>query len=347
MALLPQPPPLHLPNPTASRELNTGNNWFKVVVTKCPSGMLPSKYTSHPCVATRSILSSLYCIWTGNHEGTAAVTLDRSDTLWHTLPDTFVQSAMAATSRVPIQDLIIKCHRLTSLPASLAVFSSLGSSLKTLDISHNCLKSVTPGLGELSVLQELNLSHNKLESLAGAKLHQLSKLRVLNVQSNQLEGLPDNLCRLEMLRLLNLESNKISILPVNIGQLVNLRELLLKSNHIVTLPDTITDLPKLEILHVSDNALHTLPVNLLGLCSLKQLYLAGNQLQYLPKSLAELPSLTGLTISGNPLLSPPLAVCKRGLAAINNYFRRERYRNDVSNFQEQANTHLMYTKAQM
>ena len=66
-----------------------------------------------------------------------------------------------------------------------------------LDVSHNCLESVSPGLTNLSALEELNLSHNLTKSLSGSSLHQLANLRVPNLQNNQWKGFVEELCELK------------------------------------------------------------------------------------------------------------------------------------------------------
>jgi Leucine-rich repeat (LRR) protein len=98
--------------------------------------------------------------------------------------------------------------------------------------------------------------------------------------------------------------NYLQQIPLSIQHLKELRTLLLLGNRIKTLPDSICQLTKLETLWLGDNKLKSLPKNF-------------SQLRHLDwHHHSELSS----NFEGNPLENPPLAVCRKGMEAIEQYF---------------------------
>ena len=299
MAAIPglQPVPAQLPPQLAPNVLDSSGlvdtNWFKVVVTKCPSG---------------------------RHEGSASVVFDRTHGLWECLPSVFITSALNATSRVPIQELILKRHRLTSLPSNFSTVGQLSASLIVLDLSGNRFTSLPESVCDLVELKELHIGENQLSSLPH-QIHQLTKLEFIHLQQNHFKEFPLPLCSLSALTIVNLECNKIQSIPSEIQQLTTLKEMYLKSNCLSRLPLSIVLLCNIEVLHLSDNLLVELPQEFKSLTSLAQLYLAGNRLKMLPKSLSELKSLRGLTVGRNPLQYPPPIVCRQGITAVMKFLK--------------------------
>ena len=267
----------------------------------------------------------------GLHEGSATVTLDRWQGPWNKLPNEFVASASNAASNCPIQHLILKQHRLDSLPLNFASpETQLPTFLVTLDLSFNIFKSLPSVVCQLVQLNNLHLNNNQITQLPD-ELSNLKQLRVLHLQHNKLEALPVCCCYLESLHTLNVKDNLIKTVPEEIHHLNNLREVDAGSNQIESLPCTFAQLPKLEEAHLTDNQLKSLPCHLEGLKSLKQLYLANNKLRFLPLSFIKL-KLEGFTISGNNLKFPPLSACRNGVKNLQAYMFRE-YCNSSVEFQ--------------
>lgn len=287
-----QPAPNLFPNTLDSNGMIDAN-WFKVVVTKCPSG---------------------------RHEGSASVVFDRHHGLWDSLPAVFITSVLNATCHVPVQELILKRHKLSSLPKNFSSVGQLPASLTMLDLSGNRFSSLPLVICELIELKELYLAGNQLSSLPD-QIRQLTNLNIIDMQQNVFEVFPLPLCSVSTLSIVNLECNRIHTVPPEIQRLSSLRELYLKSNRLSMLPDGVALLHELEILHLSDNLLLELPQNIAGLHNLAQLYLAGNKLRALPTSLLSLTLLRGLTVGGNPLEYPPLRVCRQGVHAIMRYLQ--------------------------
>ncbi len=112
--------------------------------------------------------------------------------------------------------------------------------------------------------------------------------------------------------------------PRDICTLENLVVLRLRHSGLRTLPWEIMLLSRLKVLDLADNSLSRLPRIIGNLGSLEDLDLEDNHIEYLPVELLGLRHLIRLSVAGNPLMSPPSAVCKRGLPAILDALRSRR-----------------------
>ncbi len=134
-----------------------------------------------------------------------------------------------------LETLHLQCNLLSSVSDS--TLASL-TALKTLDLSHNNLRSFPTSLYTLKHLDYLNVSHNKLHSLPEDNLQCLNALE-LNLSSNSLPCLPAALSMCKRLKVLRLEENcleltgfpqeiladsKVSLLCLD-GNLIQQREL--------------------------------------------------------------------------------------------------------------------------
>eukprot|EP00615_Pteridomonas_danica_P009239 CAMPEP_0114344122 /NCGR_PEP_ID=MMETSP0101-20121206/11170_1 /TAXON_ID=38822 ORGANISM="Pteridomonas danica, Strain PT" /NCGR_SAMPLE_ID=MMETSP0101 /ASSEMBLY_ACC=CAM_ASM_000211 /LENGTH=199 /DNA_ID=CAMNT_0001479287 /DNA_START=75 /DNA_END=674 /DNA_ORIENTATION=+ len=129
----------------------------------------------------------------------------------------------------------------------------------------------------------------------------LRKLRVLNLRGNNLSMLPTELCEcFHDLEYLNLASNRLQYIPENISSLTKLRTLLVQNNELVELPDGVGRLPLLLELRIETNLLEALPESMGRLSLLKVLTLSNNRLSVLPGSMVAMRSLESLDVSGNP-----------------------------------------------
>ena len=76
-----------------------------------------------------------------------------------------------------------------------------------------------------------------------------------NLNSNQLDSLPESIGQLANLTLLYLDENKLTSLPESIGNLTNLTWLNLRRNQLTRLPESIGNLKNLIWLNLRENKL--------------------------------------------------------------------------------------------
>lgn len=116
--------------------------------------------------------------------------------------------------------------------------------LRAIYLNSNFLYGTIPSsLGDLTVLQELNLAWNKFTGLIPDSIYTLFNLKVLRLDNNEIEGtISEDLGKLRRLRLLNFSNNKLSGAVPKIGNfLMELRTCdLLPGNDF----DDVADVPK-------------------------------------------------------------------------------------------------------
>jgi hypothetical protein len=149
----------------------------------------------------------------------------------------------------------------------------------------------------------LNLGWQKLKSVDGASLSQLSHLKTLLLQFNSLSAIPSDIGKLTDLLELALYRNELEALPAEIGQLVSLEKLWLNDNKLAALPPTIAGLTGLVSLGLFDNYLVQLPAEIGLLTALETLDLSNNQLTSLPAEIGLLTNLKSLRLDANQLTS--------------------------------------------
>nr|CAD7439036.1 unnamed protein product [Timema bartmani] len=148
------------------------------------------------------------------------------------------------------------------------------TSLQSLELRENLLKTLPESLSQLSKLERLDLGDNEIEELPHY-VGNLPSLQELWLDHNQLQHLPpvsSSLsleCRLSQLGVLSLRDNKLQYLPPDVG--------LCKELH---------------VLDVSGNRLQYLPLSLANL-NLKAVWLSENQAQPMLKFQTDLDEETG------------------------------------------------------
>jgi hypothetical protein len=131
-----------------------------------------------------------------------------------------------------------------------------------LDLGRLGLEILPPEIGNLKLLQNLQLPHNHLVSLPEA-IGNLSSLEWLFLGDNRLLSLPDTIGNLSLLEGLYLDDNRLVSLPEAIGNLSSLEHLVLTGNHLVLLPAALEDLSSLQWLNLDRNQLTFIPDNIL------------------------------------------------------------------------------------
>lgn len=211
-----------------------------------------------------------------------------------------------------------------------------GTDLRSLDLSHNDVRSFPPfsGITRLRRLQVLNLQNNRISELSSDSLSGLSSLRLLNISSNKLEALPESLFastreireiylhnnslyelarglfhRLEQLLILDLSANQLSSNQIDDGTFVGLIRLIILnlSHNALTRIDarTFKDLFFLQILDLRNNSIGFIEDNaFLPLYNLHTLNIAENRLHHITAHLFNgLFVLSKLTLNNNLIVN--------------------------------------------
>lgn len=132
------------------------------------------------------------------------------------------------------------------------------------------------------------------------KIGNLTELKILTLNDNDLKVLPENLFKCTQLRILEVKNNELIEVSESIGNLLYLKELDLRNNEFRFLPNSIVNLKSLVKLHLWGNELEYLPERIGRLSSLRELYLRGNRLITMPVSITNL-NLTYLDFLENYL----------------------------------------------
>ncbi|KAK8649033.1 hypothetical protein V6N13_129771 [Hibiscus sabdariffa] len=166
--------------------------------------------------------------------------------------------------------------------------------------------SISPHIGNLSFLRSLLLQENQLSGPLPDQMGNLFRLRELNLSQNSLNGvLPSNISKLTELRVLDLTTNRITgAIPTDLDRLVNLQVLNLGKNLFTgTIPASIANITSLDTLSLGTNNLTgTIPTELSRLGKLTVLDLTINHLTgTVPASIYNMSSLVVLALASNHL----------------------------------------------
>ncbi|XP_055071693.2 leucine-rich repeat and calponin homology domain-containing protein 1 isoform X8 [Misgurnus anguillicaudatus] len=193
------------------------------------------------------------------------------------------------------------------------------------DLSKNRLIDIPSEVCHLVSLETLNLYHNCIRSIPDTIIS-LQSLTCLHISRNQLSVLPACVCGLP-LRVLNASNNKLNALPESIGQLTSLMELDVSCNEITALPRHIGRLKALRELNVHRNLLCVLPEDLSDL-PLVKFDFSCNKVSTIPVCYRKMTQLQSLQLENNPLQSPPAQICMKGKIHIFKYLAMEACRSD-------------------
>ncbi|XP_055734001.1 leucine-rich repeat and calponin homology domain-containing protein 1-like isoform X7 [Salvelinus fontinalis] len=193
------------------------------------------------------------------------------------------------------------------------------------DLSKNRLAEVPLEVCHLVALETLNLYHNCIKTIPDTIIS-LQSLTSLNLSRNQLCALPASLCGLP-LRVLIASNNKLVCIPEAIGQLRSLMELDVSCNEITALPRHIGRLKALRELNVRRNLLCVLPEDLAEL-PLVKFDFSCNKVSTIPVCYRKMSQLQSLQLENNPLQSPPAQICIKGKVHVFKYLSIEACRSD-------------------
>lgn len=189
-----------------------------------------------------------------------------------------------------LQGLRLSNNRLTRLPAYFGQYRAL----RSLNLSSNSLNEFPDFLCDVRTLVDLDISFNSISSLP--KIGQLTCLERLWATNNKLSGsFPPSLCNLVNLREIDVRFNALNSMDV-MSQLPRLEYLMIGHNSISAFEGHF---PKIRVLHMNHNPLTRFGMNH-SVPSLSVLNLASGKLAALPEDLfARVTGLTKLILDKN------------------------------------------------
>lgn len=193
-------------------------------------------------------------------------------------------------------------------------------------LSHK-LNVVPQAIRNLTQLRELKLDTNDLK-VVPSDLACLFNLERLSLSNNNLKTLPEELSNLKSLKSLHLAKNAFETIPICIFKMKSLYFLDMTSNKLTNLDNRLLCLSgSLLFLSVYDNYLTRLDEWIGGMKNLEQLWFGSNKLSTIPRELTKLCKLDwkddyfSIILDGNPIDTPPISVCREGLDAIEKWYQ--------------------------
>ncbi|CAN6568950.1 unnamed protein product [Malus baccata var. baccata] len=165
---------------------------------------------------------------------------------------------------------------------------------------------LSPHIGNLSFLRNLNLQNNSFNNIIPQEISRLFRLQQLLLENNSFSGdIPFNLSRCTNLQILRIAGNHLmGKIPIEIGSLSKLQLLFLRRNNLSgEIPPSLGNLSSLQVLDVSENNMREGIPNSLGqLKRLTHLAVSSNNLNgTIPPSIYNLSSITVISVLLNEL----------------------------------------------
>jgi Leucine-rich repeat (LRR) protein len=196
----------------------------------------------------------------------------------------------------------------------ISIESNKSNDIKDILLNNNLLNSISPMITFFQNLETLDVSSNQLKYL-NDDLCKLPRLRNLILKDNLIEdtSISKDLVKLNKLEVVNLSGNLLTQFPYQLLEIISLREIYLGSNKIGVLPRNFEQLQKLEILYLGGNQIKVVPEELCKLKRLTSLNLSNNQINILPKNIVKLKNIKNLALHSNQLQTLPVELVKLNL----------------------------------
>lgn len=169
-----------------------------------------------------------------------------------------------------------------------------------IQLSKSNLREIPRDLNQIShLLRTLDLNTNRLQHL-GDNIDSFKNLKILNLSHNKIRTISASIGQLVKLESLILEDNLLETLPNEVARLINLKTLNLSSNKFKQFPKQICSLKNLELLDLSKNEINSL-TDEIGHCNANEINLNNNKLKFLNDSLCNCPKLKILRLDNNQI----------------------------------------------
>ncbi|KAI7863176.1 hypothetical protein BDF14DRAFT_1734539 [Spinellus fusiger] len=138
-------------------------------------------------------------------------------------------------------------------------------SLVTLKAASNKITHLTPHINHWQSMRHLQLGSvygGNLLTTVPDEINEMHSLQELDLSHNQLQSLPGDM-HVPTLEHLNVSNNQLDTLPCSVAKCAKLTTLNVSKNHLTTLPADLVQLDRLELLDISENLLCILPSDIL------------------------------------------------------------------------------------
>lgn len=171
------------------------------------------------------------------------------ENLLTSLPESFGQLLKLAR-------LGMKSNPLTCLPTSCTALTNVDFA----NFEECAFEALPAALGHMGKLQEVSFLRNRITLLTeSALLGQMTMLKILNVNVNQIEHVPAAIGNLTRLRCLHMNYNKIAVIPSELARCTQMRVLEVACNKLRDRAMDLTALTDLRELNFVENYLGALP----------------------------------------------------------------------------------------
>ncbi|MGA8137420.1 MAG: NEL-type E3 ubiquitin ligase domain-containing protein [Pseudomonas gingeri] len=209
-----------------------------------------------------------------------------------------------AESREQAAEIIERCWRRQTPATYNENGAAIGHSLSLAGLRVDSLPSLPTGIS-FDHVTELSLKNMRISRIPEGFLERFPNLRLLELNNNRLEYLPNAIADMSRLRELYLQDNQITLTPNAVGVLSGLHDLEtlnLNGNFDVSLLD-VGQMPRLRRLHLRGTGIDGLPVGLLTRVRLYEADLRDNRIQVVPNAIYTAPSPINrrIILRNNPL----------------------------------------------
>jgi internalin A len=204
-----------------------------------------------------------------------------------------------------LEQLDLSSNNLNQLPEGIQALEYL----KSIKLNDNKLQEIPPQLFQLQYLEHLDLKNgfDGPPDQIAADWSSLPHLQELDLSHNGLSNgdFLSSLSHLKQLRILNIQHNNIQELPQLSDNFEALEQLFVNNNNIEQFPEQLVAFPKVKLLALNNNQINRLPEHFQGLEVLEILYLQNNSLEWLPEDICQLSQLKELHLNDNKLTGLP------------------------------------------
>jgi hypothetical protein len=129
---------------------------------------------------------------------------------------------------------------------------------------------IPAGVFKLTELEELEMYSNKISAIP-PDINKLKKLRILNLQYNQIQEIPSEVFELNQLEELILLNNDLKSLSADVCKCTSLKSIQVSGHHLDSIPFCINNMPNLKELVIQSDSINSLMDDLKYFKNLKKL----------------------------------------------------------------------------